>query len=199
MTSTREEHQILGRAAFDFDDDSDVAERSFELVRCRRSSAKETAFLYHGLTAVMRRGRYDVILVENEPWSLICWQARLLKGWLQPQALFGEFTWENVERQWLKGWLLVKIYRVMTRTTDFVIAVSQRTACMIIQRGMSSSRVLIAGQLGVDLTNHLPANGEEKSRLRVGIGLPENGFIIGYCGRLAEAKGIHEYHMILLF
>jgi len=192
VTSTHETHLVLGRSASDFDDDSDAVERRFELARCRRTTTKDTAFLYLGLASVMRRGRFDVILVENEPWALVCWQARMLKGWLQPQALFGEFTWENVERQGLKGWVVDKIYRATAITTDFVIAGSQRTAAMVMRRGMSNSRVLIAGQLGVDLTNHLPANREDKARLRRSMSLPENGFIVGYCGRLTEAKGIHE-------
>ena len=192
VTSTLETHLVLGRAASDFDDDSDAADRRYELVRCRRTVRSDTLFLYRGLAAVMQRGRFDAVLLENEPWAAVCWQARLLKARYQPQARFGEFSWENVERPGVKGVFLGLIYRAMTATTDFIIAGSHRTADMMSHRGMSPKKILIAGQLGVDLTNHRAANEEEKAQLRRSQGLPENGFIIGYCGRLAEAKGIHE-------
>ncbi|GEP44587.1 glycosyltransferase [Brevifollis gellanilyticus] len=192
VTSALESHLILGRAASDFDDDGDAATRTYELVRCQRNTPNETRFYYRGLSKVMQSGRLDVILVENEPWSVVCLQARLLKSLHQPHALFGVFTWENVERTGLKGWILDKVYRFAAATTDFFIAGSQRTAAILTSRGMPLEKILVAGQLGVDLASHSPAHGDEREALRGGQGLPEKAFVVGYCGRWVEAKGLHE-------
>lgn len=192
VTSTLEDRVILGRRATDFDNDSDEAFRGYQLVRLRRSGTKETTFRYAGLADVMRSRRFDVVLVENEPWAVVRWQARFWKSLLQPQALFGEFTWENVERPGWKGCALAPIYRAMTATTDFIIAGNQAAAQLVQKRGAKADAVCVAPQLGVDLSNHQPASGEERDALRKASGLPSGAFVVGYCGRLVEEKGIKE-------
>lgn len=192
VTSEIESRIILGRPASDFDNDNDAPERAYELVRLPRTCVKDTAFAYPGLGSVMRRKTFDVILVENEPWAVICWQARLLAGRLQTSARFGVFTWENLERPGIKGWILSCIYRASTLTTDTYIAGNKRAAEILVKHGARASDVLVAPQLGVDLANHHPVESEEIKRLRVMNGLPPDAFIAGYCGRLTEEKGIHE-------
>lgn len=192
VTSTFEQRLILGRSATDFDNDSDEASRGYQLVRLRRRTNVETTFSYVGLAEVMRSRRFDIVLVENEPWALVRWQARFWKALLQPQALFGEFTWENVERPGWKGSVLALVYRAMTATTDFIIAGNQAAARLVQKRGARAEAVLVAPQLGVDLGNHQPASAAERGALRQANGLPSGAFIIGYCGRLTEEKGIKE-------
>lgn len=192
VTSTIEQRTILGRNAADFDNDSDAPSRSYQLARLPRRGKSDTTFRYAGLAAVMRSRRFDVILVENEPWAAVCWQARLWKSLLQPQALFGEFTWENVERPSWKGFVLAQIYRAMTATTDFIIAGNQAASQLVQKRGARQNNVFVAPQLGVDLANHQPATVEERDELRKASGLPVDVFIVGYCGRLTEEKGIKE-------
>lgn len=192
VTSEIESRIILGRPASDFDNDSDAPERAYELVRLPRTCVKDTVFAYLGLGAVMRRKVFDVILVENEPWAVICWQARLLVGWLQPGARFGVFTWENLERPGVKGWILSWIYRASTLTTDAYIAGNKRAAEILVKHGARERDVLVAPQLGVDLANHSAVESDEKKRLRVMNGLPSEAFIAGYCGRLTEEKGMDE-------
>lgn len=192
VTSTIEQRTILGRNAADFDNDSDAPSRNYRLVRLPRRGKSDTTFRYAGLAAVMRSRRFDVILVENEPWAAVCWQARLWKSLLQPQALFGEFTWENVERPSWKGFVLAQIYRAMTATTDFIIAGNQAASQLVQKRGARQNNVFVAPQLGVDLANHQPATVEERDELRKASGLPVDVFIVGYCGRLTEEKGIKE-------
>lgn len=192
VTSTIEQRTILGRNASDFDNDSDAPSRSYQLVRLPRRGKSDTTFRYAGLAAVMRSWRFDVILVENEPWAVVCWQVRFWKSLLQPQALFGEFTWENVERPSWKGFILAQIYRAMTATTDFIIAGNQAASQLVHKHGARQENVFVAPQLGVDLANHQPATAEERDELRRANGLPVDAFIIGYCGRLTEEKGIKE-------
>jgi glycosyltransferase involved in cell wall biosynthesis len=140
----------------------------------------------------MRSRPFDVVLVENEPWARVCLQARFLKSFFQAHALFGEFTWENVERPGWKGFMLAPIYRAMTATTDFIIAGNQAASQLVQKYGARAGEVLVAPQLGVDLDNHQPASSAERTTLRQDCGLPADVFIIGYCGRLTEEKGLHE-------
>lgn len=192
VTSTIEQRIVLGRPSSDFDNESDADSRNYQLIRLPRLGLSDTTFRYAGLAAVMKSRRFDVILVENEPWAVICWQTRFWKSLLQRQALFGEFTWENVERPGWKGSILALIYRAMTASTDFIIAGNQAASKLVQRRGARSNNVLVAPQLGVDLTNHQPAPSAERRELRKRQGLPEGAFIIGYCGRLTEEKGLKE-------
>lgn len=192
VTSTIEQHLVLGRPSSDFDNDSDAPTRHYQLIRLPRSGKTSTTFHYKGLAAVMRSRPFDVVLVENEPWAHVCWQARFWKARLQPNALFGEFTWENVERPGWKGLMLAPIYRAMTASTDFIIAGNQAASQLVQKHGARADAVLVSPQLGVDLANHQPASTSERSALRQACGLPVDAFIVGYCGRLTEEKGLHE-------
>lgn len=192
VTSTAEQRIILGRPSSDFDNDSDAPARRYQLVRLPRRGGSDTTFRYAGLAAVMRSRRFDVVLVENEPWAVIRWQARFWKTWLQRDALFGEFTWENVERPGWKGFILAPIYRAMTATTDFIIAGNQAASQLVQKRGARQGNVFVAPQLGVDPANHQPATMVERDELRQASGLPADAFIVGYCGRLTEEKGIRD-------
>jgi glycosyltransferase involved in cell wall biosynthesis len=192
VTSTIEQRIVLGRPSSDFDNDSDEPARNYQLIRLPRRGKTDTTFRYGGLAAVMRSRRFDVVLVENEPWAVVCWQARLWKALLQRDALFGEFTWENVERPGWKGFILAAIYRAMTVTTDFIIAGNQAAARLVQKRGARKENVLVAPQFGVDLDNHQPASLSERDELRKTQGLSTDTFIVGYCGRLTEEKGVRD-------
>ncbi|OYW76673.1 MAG: hypothetical protein B7Z37_07680 [Verrucomicrobia bacterium 12-59-8] len=192
VTSVIEQGMVMGRPAADFDNDSDAPTRNYRLIRLPCRGQTTTTFFYVGLAAVMGSRRFDVVLVENEPWACVCWQARIWKSLLQRHALFGEFTWENVERLGWKGFILDPIYRAMTATTDFIIAGNQAASQLVQRHGARADDVLVAPQLGVDLANHQPASSAERVALRQGCGLPADAFIVGYCGRLTEEKGLHE-------
>lgn len=189
VTSVIETHAVLGRSAADFDNESDAPDRRYELIRLPRIGRGITTFIYAGLGVILRSRRFDVVLVENEPWAFVRWQARFLAGLHQREALFGEFTWENVTRPGWKGMLLRLIYRAAAGTTDFVIAGNQAAGRLF---GIPSERLLVAPQIGVDLANHQPASLSDRDALREACGLPSDAFIVGYCGRFAEEKGLRE-------
>ncbi len=192
VTSLPPKTEILGQKASDFDNDSDAGARTYKLHRLPQSAASNTTFSYQGLRDIMAGERFDVVLVENEPWAVNCWQARFLKSWYQPSAIFGEFTWENVERPHLKGLILAQAYRLMCLSTDFVICGNQAAAALMQKRGMPSDATFVSPQLGVDLINHGAIGSSERATLRREHDLPEDAFIVGFCGRLTEEKGIPE-------
>jgi glycosyltransferase involved in cell wall biosynthesis len=189
VTSGMETHAVLGRSAADFDNESDAPARRYELIRLPRIGRGITTFIYAGLGGILRSRRFDAVLVENEPWAFVRWQARLLAGRYQRSALFGEFTWENVPRPGWKGLLLRFIYRAAAATTDLVIAGNQAAGGLF---GVPRDRLLVAPQIGVDLESHQPAPPRDRDALREACGLPRDAFIVGYCGRFAPEKGLVE-------
>jgi glycosyltransferase involved in cell wall biosynthesis len=149
-----------------------------------------TRYRLRGLRKVIRDSQADIILVESEPWALIRWQAWLWKKIHRPRALFGEFSWENIERPGFKGWLLRRCYGAASATDDFVIAGNQDAAGFFRRSGLPASRLLVSPQLGVDAEIFHPVADAERARLRDEMGIPPGTFCVGFCGRLVEEKGV---------
>jgi glycosyltransferase involved in cell wall biosynthesis len=151
-----------------------------------------TKFFYRGLDRVFREKKFDFILVDSEAWGLVKWQAWLLAKLWQRRALFGEFNWENVRRNGLKGQILSVIYRLSALADDFTISGNQACRALLLAHGVDPARNLVAAQLGVDLELFHPVDQREKYAFRKNLGLPMSGFMVGYCGRLVPEKGLSE-------
>lgn len=151
-----------------------------------------TRYVHEGLSEVLRAKAYDVILVDSEPWSLIRWQVWVLTRTMQPRAVFGEFTWENIERRGLKGGVLSAIYRLAAWTHDFSISGNEACRAILLKHGAKAETNLVAAQLGVESADFRPSSTAEKTELRGKLGVPKEGFLVGFCGRLTAAKGIRE-------
>ena len=156
------------------------------------SDSGHTRYFHPRLVELIRARHFDLILVDSEPWSFIRWQTWLLARLIQPHALVGEFSWENVERPGLKGFLLSWVYRLAGRTHDFSISGNQACRKIFLRYGASAETNLVAAQLGVESKEFRPASQEEKAQLRRELGLPEEGFLIGFCGRWTDSKGLPE-------
>ena len=151
-----------------------------------------TKFFYIGLDEVFREKQFDFILVDIEPWGAAKWQAWLLAKLWQRKALFGEFSWENLKRNGIKGQILSVIYRLSALADDFTIAGNQACRALLLAHGVDPARNLVAAQLGVDVDLFQPLDEREKGACRNSLGLPATGFLIGFCGRLVPEKGLIE-------
>lgn len=151
-----------------------------------------TRYFHRRLAEVLQARRYDVIFVDSEPWGFIRWQTWLLARMIQPEAVIGEFSWENIERQGLKGWLLSWVYRLAAQTHDFSISGNQACRKIMLRYGAKPETNRVAAQLGVETQEFRPADRQEKAQLRRNLSLPEKGFLIGFCGRLTDSKGLPE-------
>jgi glycosyltransferase involved in cell wall biosynthesis len=191
-TSELSDRSIFGLPMEDFEE-VDV-EEPFSVRRLTEfPKGKEfTKFLYRGLGKVFREKQFDFILVDSEAWGTVKWQAWLLAKLWQPSALFGEFNWENVKRDGLKGKILSVVYRLSTLADDFAIAGNQAARALLLAHGADPARILVAAQLGVDLELFRPVDEREKRACRKSLGLPTSGFLIGFCGRLVAEKGLVE-------
>ena len=151
-----------------------------------------TRYWLRGLGRVVRRCQPDVVLVESEPWAWIRWQSWLGKALWRRQAIFGEFSWENLERAGLKGLILSLFYRAANFTNDFVVAGNHAAKAIFVRHGKSPARVLVSPQLGVDPALFHPVDLPARARLRREISVPPEAFLVGFCGRLVESKGLRE-------
>ncbi|MGC3989253.1 MAG: glycosyltransferase [Chthoniobacteraceae bacterium] len=149
-----------------------------------------TRYFLKGLKDIMRQKRFDVVLAEVEPWSYLRWQAWWLKRRFLPEALFGEFTWENIERSGMKGRIVSLFYQAAAATNDFLIAGNGEASAIFQKYGMQPRSILVAPQLGVDETSFTETSTALKEKLRAETGLPKEAFLIGFCGRFEAYKGL---------
>ncbi len=161
-------------------------------LQVRGDSAAGTRCSYRGLARIFRERRYDVVVVENEPWGVLRWQCWLLKSVFQPRAKFGEFTWENIHRGGWKGLILSAIYRLAAWTSDFVIGGNQGAVSLMIQHGSHADRAVSLPQFGVDPDIFHPLPAGERAGRRSAKGLPPGAFLVAFCGRLVPEKGLAD-------
>jgi glycosyltransferase involved in cell wall biosynthesis len=192
VTSVLKDETVFGRPIRDFEDS--FSTEGITLIRLPEWPAgkKFTQFFYVGLSDVFRTNQFEVISVDAEPWALYKWQAWWLQRRFQRAAIFGEFTWENVYRPGLRGWILAWVYRVSLRRDDFLIAGNQAAQGILLRHGGTPAQILVAAQHGVDIADFCPANPDEKAAYRRQFGVPLYSMLIGFCGRLVPQKGVAE-------
>ncbi len=184
--------KVLGKEVVD--ENPPAHEDAYELRRLNRWPRWQdyTKIAFLGLQAEMTDFQPDIVLVENEPWSLLRWQARVTSWIFAPSARFAEFTWENVERPGIKGRVLKLFYLAAAVTGGRLICgnVNARNNC--IAAGFPEEETTVAAQLGISLEDHPPASPVEREAWRTTLGWPHNSKVIGFCGRLVEEKGLIE-------
>jgi len=183
---------IFGRPAEDFEEQKTPEPIELQRFSAVPSSRRNTRMIYLGLANLFRANHFDYILVDNEPWGLIKWQAWFLARLFQPKAVFGEFSWENVERTGIKGLLLSLSYRLSGLADDYVVCGNQACHQVFLKYGAGRRPTLVAPQLGVDTGLYRPASTAERLELRKASDIPTNVLLVGYCGRLSPEKGILE-------
>jgi glycosyltransferase involved in cell wall biosynthesis len=189
-TCDLDEWKVLGREVVDTQPASHAA--AYELRRLIRWPRwqKYTNLVFCGLHAEIADFQPDIILVENEPWSWLRWQARWAAWRAAPAARFAEFTWENVERHGIKGWLLRRIYQAAAVTGGQVICGNQAARKLCIVAGFAEDQCAVAPQLGINLEDYPHASVAEREDWRSQLGWPTVAKVIGFCGRLVEEKGL---------
>lgn len=189
-TNTIENLCVLGKQVVDREPESHRAAFENRRLKPFPNLNKHTRFILSGLGAEIREFRPDIILIENEPWSWLRWQTRVLSWISGRDILFAEFTWENISRPGIKGWMTQMIYRMMAITGNKVICGSSEAGKICLAAGFPADSVLIAPQLGIEPGDHPLASPGERSEWRTGLGWPPDCLVVGFCGRLVEEKGI---------
>jgi len=151
-----------------------------------------TGFVLTGLQDVISSSNWNIILVENEPWSLLKWQTFLYSKIYCRGAMYGEFTWENLIRPGLKGSILSIVYKLTARWADFWICGNRAAAKIVLEYGMPPESVLVSPQVGVDPNHYRPALTGKLASQKESFSIPSKSLVVGFAGRLVEEKGISD-------
>ncbi|MCK5219211.1 glycosyltransferase [bacterium] len=131
-----------------------------------------------GLGRLIKEIKPEIIHVEEEPYSLVCWQAFYHARCRNVPILF--FTWENILRKYKIP--LDWIYKHSLSQANWVLAGNCEAENVLRGRGYKGPCAVIP-QYGVD---------PEKFRPRPEISkIKKPAYTIGYFGRLREEKGLY--------
>jgi glycosyltransferase involved in cell wall biosynthesis len=125
----------------------------------------------------------DLIHVEEEPYSLVAWQAARAVRRLGIPLVF--FTWENLLEKF--PFPHQSIRRQVLKTAAHAIAGDLEAGRLLENAGYAKNRISIIPQYGVNPELFKKKNVRILSK-KLGLG----SFTAGYAGRLVPEKGIHH-------
>lgn len=127
-----------------------------------------------------RHIRPDIIHIEEEPWSIACWQG--VRAATAVGAAIVVFSWENIWTRY--RWLSERILSDTLRKASFIIAGNEEGKEIYRRRGFKGGMAVIP-QYGID-------EREFSKRKPVSPIVSRDFFtgIVGYVGRLEGSKGI---------
>jgi glycosyltransferase involved in cell wall biosynthesis len=135
---------------------------------------------YPGLARRVTRLRPEVIHADEEPYSLVTFQALQLAGRAGARGVF--FSWQNICKNYPPPFSWIE--RTNLGRADYCIAGNQAAAAVWRAKGFRGP-IAVVPQFGVDpeLFSPPPPRGP-------GSRPPGRGLVIGYAGRLTEEKGV---------
>jgi glycosyltransferase involved in cell wall biosynthesis len=144
-----------------------------------RRSGNGSFFTLKGLGETLRGIAPDLVLLDEEPWSLAAWQT--LRAGIRAPLLF--YTKQNIVKRLPPpfGWLRRATYRRAMGAW----AVGGTTADVLTATGFTKPVDIVPH--GVEISAFVPGRDDERRRA---LGL--EGIVIGYAGRLVEEKGIRD-------
>ncbi len=125
----------------------------------------------------------DIIHIEEEPYSLVAWQAARAARKLKTRLVF--FTWENLLESFPFPHQQIRKY--VLDNTDHAIAGDQEAAQLLVKAGYPVGQISVIPQYGV---NPRLFRRKDVSKLKKELGL--GPFTAGYVGRLVPEKGVHH-------
>ena len=144
-----------------------------------RAAGNGTLFTLRGLGRAIVAARPDLVLLDEEPWSLVAWQT--LRA--APPVPLVVYSKQNLAKRlpppfrWIRG----ACYRRATRAW----AVGATTAEVL--RATGFQRPVDVIPHGVEVTRFQPGRDEAR---RAALGL--RGVVIGYAGRFVAEKGLDD-------
>lgn len=136
--------------------------------------------MYSGLGVALQECRPSLVYFDQEPWSVSTLQAVRAAAQI-PCAIVG-FTWQNILKRYPPPFGAIE--RWVHRRTTLMLAGNRDAAEILRLRGYKGA-VRIAPQFGVDLSTFQPG-----PSTRATLGLPPDGLIVGFVGRLVREKGV---------
>lgn len=147
-----------------------------------------------GLIRFFRRENFDILHVHTPVAALLGRIAARFAG--IPLVIYtAHGFYFHEEMPYWKHSLFVALERFGGYFTDLLYSQSSEDAeYVVIKRIVPASKVLAIGN-GVDSRQFDPAIVGDGKKFRNELGIPEDGFVIGFIGRLVMEKGVVEFLM----
>jgi glycosyltransferase involved in cell wall biosynthesis len=136
---------------------------------------------YSGLRRVFERERPDIAHIDEEPYSIVTWQAMREARRVGARIIF--YTWQNILKRFPPPFNWIE--RRAFRDAALGLAGNEEAAQVLASKGFRSP-VRIVPQMGVDPEAYSPGDSAD---YRKELGL-DGRFVIGYLGRLLPEKGV---------
>lgn len=184
---------LVGRYQVDYEFNTEVPVRSYPIhfLNVRPTS---TRWFLRSRDLGFSKFQPDIIHVENEYHSWIVCQALLYRRLFAAHAKVIVFSWDNLlpEEQDIKGRALEHLARFNRRLVSFSIAGNRTAKEILLSKGVPHDRVEVIPQFGIDPEIFYPFTDERRHRVRQGLGISPDEFVIGYVGRFWEEKGLFD-------
>ena len=138
---------------------------------------------YPKLGKVLRSFRPDVIDIWEEPWGLVSAQTVWLRNRLLPSAKVVVETEANINRH--HPFPFTSLRRYVLRHADFAVTRQTEGISVLRAHGYRGPARFVGN--GVDAQLFAP---RDRATCKRALGL--GGFVVGYVGRLIEAKGLMD-------
>jgi len=142
-------------------------------------------YLFASLDARLRRLRPDVIYCVQEELTLVLQQMILYRGLWAARSRLAFFSWNNLGVAGSRWWQRAFWGRTC-EGTDMAIAGNSEVVGVLRRAGYTKP-IAVQTEIGVDENVFFPDPARGRLR-RATLGL--HGFVVGFAGRLTEAKGI---------
>ena len=136
--------------------------------------------VYRGLSRAIAASRPELFYYDQEPWSLSTAQG--VRAAVRVGAVVVGFTWQNIRKHYLPPFRALE--RWVHRRTRMIIAGNEDAAGILRRRGYEGL-IRVIPQFGVDTAAFRPA-----ASTRADLGLPPDGVLVGFVGRLVPEKGL---------
>jgi len=135
------------------------------------------------LRSVIRSYAPDVLLVEEEPYSLSAWQTFYASRGMKMTRVV--YSAQNIHKNYPPPFRQLEQY--VLRHADLALAVSEDVVNVLRRKQYKGRHMMFP--LGVD-TEQFQPNKRRGQIQRITSGIRENAFVVGFVGRLVEIKGI---------
>jgi glycosyltransferase involved in cell wall biosynthesis len=140
--------------------------------------------LYRRLGSVLDAGAFDVVHVDEEPYSLVTAQVTRLARRRGVPALF--FAWQNLDKRLPPPFAAVR-RRVFGSVAGGIAGTSE--AARVLRAAGFEGSLLVSPQMGVSTERFRPDAAAREGRRRE-LGLPPAAPVLGFVGRLVREKGV---------
>jgi glycosyltransferase involved in cell wall biosynthesis len=160
----------------------------------RELSFASDALAVRRIVQLIRRLRPAVLHTHTAKAGAVGRIAALLAGSARPPVVVHTFH-GHVLRGYFspaRARAFQHIERMLARRSDALIAVSPEVRDDLVELGVAPAEKIVVVRLGLDLDRRLSADASARAAVRAELGIPDDGFLIGWLGRMTEIKRVDD-------